>query len=68
VNLPQLPSDSPLPEVIFCEPCRQPMPVAYDIDGEHYLYTGVYGERARDEGSDVEECFSGKITVSLIHL
>ncbi len=68
VNLPHLPSESTLPEVVFCEPCRQPMPVAYDIDGEHYLYTGVYGERARDAGSDVEECFSGKITVSLIHL
>ncbi|PCJ58038.1 MAG: 5'/3'-nucleotidase SurE [Candidatus Hydrogenedentota bacterium] len=68
VNLPHLESESAMPEVVFCEPCRQPMPMEYDIDGEHYRYTGVYGNRVSDTGADVEVCFSGKIAVSLIHL
>ncbi len=64
VNLPHLESNSPQPEIIFCQPCRQPLPVAYRRDGEDYYYTGRYADRPQTPGSDVEVCFQGNIAVT----
>ncbi len=68
VNLPHLAPGEPDPEVVFCAPCTQPLPLSYRVEGDDYHYEGVYADRARDPGADVDLCFSGKITVSELHI
>ncbi len=71
VNLPHLlRSDHPEPPGIrFCSPCIRPLPVGYcqTADG-HYSYCGVYSERDRIPGSDVDHCFGGNISISRLRL
>lgn len=68
VNLPHLEAGTPMPEMVFCSPCSQPLPVDYQIEGNLYSYVGEYGKRSRDPGSDVETCFSGHIAVTQLHV
>lgn len=68
VNLPNLETEAPDPEIAWCGVCTQPLPVTYSVDGGQYLYTGVYPERPRTPGADVDQCMSGKITISRIVL
>lgn len=64
VNFPFVEEGGADPEIVECPVCTQPLPVVYEIDGENYHYRGKYGERLKDSGADVDQCFSGKITVS----
>ena len=68
VNLPHLLPGDPDPEVVFCQPCTQPLPVNYRIEGDNFYYVGDYAQRDRTEGRDVDVCFSGKIAVTLLRL
>lgn len=68
VNLPHLIPGDPDPEVVFCEPSRQPLPVNYRVEGENFYYVGEYAKRDRTPGSDVDVCFSGKIAVTQLRL
>lgn len=68
INLPHLPPDQPDPEVVFCAVCSQPLPIAYQIEGDQFRYIGRYDDRRRDPESDTEICLSGRIAVSLICL
>lgn len=68
VNLPHLESDAKEPEIIFCEKGVQPLPVTYYFDGERYYYQGKYSDRKRDQGTDVDVCFSGNIAISQLTL
>jgi 5'-nucleotidase len=68
VNLPHLPPDSPEPQLIFCQPCTQPLPVKYQVTEHGYHYQGEYHLRDRSAGTDVDVCFSGNIAVTLISL
>lgn len=68
VNLPHLLPGDPDPEVVFCEPCTQPLPVNYRIEGENFHYVGDYAKRERTPGSDVDVCFSGKIAITQLRL
>jgi 5'-nucleotidase len=68
VNLPHLDSGSDMPEMVFCEPCCQPIPLEYKVDGDHYQYAGIYQNRPSDPGADVEICFSDRIAISEISL
>ncbi|WP_026079599.1 5'/3'-nucleotidase SurE [Spirulina subsalsa] len=68
VNLPHLPPGSPEPELVFCEPSTDPLPLNYRIEGELYHYEGVYEERDRTPGSDVDVCFGGNIAITQIRL
>ncbi len=68
VNLPHLPSGSPPPEIVFCPLSTEPLPISYRVEGENYFYTGVYEERKRKPGTDVDICFAGKIAISQLHL
>ncbi|GBF78633.1 5'/3'-nucleotidase SurE [Aphanothece sacrum] len=68
VNLPHLEINCPEPEIIFCEMSTHPLPVDYRVDGEFYYYQGEYAKRKRSEGTDVDVCFSGNISVTLIKL
>ncbi len=64
VNLPHLLPGEPDPEVVFCQPCTKPLPINYRIEGDEFHYAGVYQQRSRIPGSDVDVCFSGKIAVT----
>ena len=68
VNFPHLDSDAPEPELIECEPCKQSLPIAYRVSGNSFTYSGVYAERVRDVGKDVEVCFSGDIAISKLRI
>lgn len=68
VNLPHLPPGSPEPEMVFCQPSTQPLPVKYRVEGNLYYYEGVYAQRERVRGTDVDVCFSGQIAVTLMEL
>jgi 5'-nucleotidase len=68
VNLPHLEPGDPDPEVIFCSPCKQPLPIDYVVEGDYLTYKGQYSQRDRTPGSDVDICFSGKIAVTQLHL
>ena len=68
VNLPHLNANEPMPDIIFCQPCTQPLPGNYRIDGEHCYYAGEYAKRQRDAASDVDVCFSGCIAITQITL
>ncbi|MBW4692653.1 MAG: 5'/3'-nucleotidase SurE [Lyngbya sp. HA4199-MV5] len=68
VNLPHLVANAPLPDIVFCSPCTQPLPGNYRVDGEAFYYTGEYAKRQRDANSDVDVCFSGRVAVTCIRL
>ena len=68
VNLPHLEPGAPEPEIIFCEPSTDPLPVTYRVDGDLYYYEGKYEGRDRSVGTDVDVCFSGNIAVTQISL
>lgn len=68
VNLPCLPSDSPMPEMVDCPWDRSPLPLDYLYDANSAAYNGLYHSRKRVEGSDVSICFGGRISVSLVQL
>ncbi|TDU72972.1 5'-nucleotidase /3'-nucleotidase /exopolyphosphatase [Prosthecobacter fusiformis] len=66
VNFPHhAPGLLPMPEMVRCIPERMPLDVNYEMTAEgQYQYTAQYSKRPRIPGSDVDECFGGKITVS----
>ena len=68
VNLPHLEPGSPDPDVVFCQPCTQPLPVDYRVEGDNYYYVGEYGKRKRTPGTDVDVCFSGCIAVTQLRV
>jgi 5'-nucleotidase len=68
VNLPHIEPNSPEPEIVFCEPSTQPLPVKYRVEGDLFYYEGEYSKRDRATGTDVDVCFSGQIAVTLIRL
>lgn len=70
INFPHLPpGPRPMPEISRCLPERMPLDVKYIPQAEgHYLYTASYAGRPRIPGSDVAECFAGKITVSRLRV
>lgn len=68
VNLPHLELDQPEPEIIFCEPSIDPLPVKFKIEGSTYHYQGKYAQRDRTPGTDVDVCFGGNIAVTQIKL
>lgn len=68
VNLPFLEPNSPEPEIVFCKPSIEPLPMEYRVEGDLYYYQGKYDQRPRFPGSDVDVCFSGKIAVTKLSL
>ena len=68
VNLPHLPPGTPDPAVVECPIDPSPLPVRYDSVGDVLNYSGNYHERPRRSGTDVDVCFSGRISVSLVPL
>lgn len=68
INLPHLEKGSDIPEIIYCKASIDPLPVSYKKEESGYIYTGVYPERKRTAGTDVDVCFSGKIAATLLKL
>ena len=68
VNLPHLEPGDRDPEMMFCQPSTEPLPVSYRIEGEHFHYVGDYAKRDRTPGTDVDICFSGYIAITQLKL
>ena len=72
VNLPCLPAGAPDPEVVYCPLDLSPLPVSFHRVGEKWEYAwhynGVYQDRKRQPGHDVDVCFGGCIAVTLLSL
>ncbi len=67
VNLPHLDPGASA-SVVHVRPDRSPLDVRFERVGDRFHYAGSYQARPRTEGSDVDYCFSGSITVSRLHL
>ena len=68
VNLPCLPQGSPIPELVDCPWDRSPLPLDYLYDANSAAYSGIYHNRPRVIGADVDVCFGGRIAISLVHI
>lgn len=68
VNLPHPEDAEPHCEAVFCPLDYQPLDVRFTRDERGYYYAGNYHGRARRPGSDVDQCFQGKITITAIPL
>jgi 5'-nucleotidase len=69
VNLPHIDEadgEEEGPAIVSCEPSKKPLPVVYTREGEHFHYAGVFQEREWEVGSDVDRCFGGEISVSMV--
>ncbi len=64
VNLPWPGDRTDLPELVFCQPSRDPLPVSYVQEGDAFTYNGRYGDRPAAPGTDVAVCFSGSIAIT----
>jgi 5'-nucleotidase len=54
-------------EVINCDLDLSPLPADYRTDDNgQYVYCSKYNERPRKPAGDIESCFGGKITVSVL--
>ena len=66
VNFPQAAQQRSDPEIVFCPVDLSPLPVLYEANNDTYEYRGVYRDRQRQPGTDVDQCLSGRITVSQV--
>ncbi len=68
INLPHLTPDAPEPRVVACPLETGPLPLCFTQEDGHFHYSGVYHERRRQTGSDVDVCFGGNISVTRINV
>lgn len=75
VNLPHVEQPGLVPPRVSCDPSRHSLPVSFkrltDAAEEgacHFLYDGIYADRERETGSDIDVCFGGQIAVSKLRL
>ena len=64
VNLPMPGDDEDIPEIVHCELDPSPLLLSFREEQDLLHYDGRYRQRPRQEGLDVDVCFSGKIAVS----
>jgi 5'-nucleotidase len=55
-------------DFVDCPVDEKPLPIQFDTSDGHYRYCGNYHQRLREPGTDVDVCFSGKISVSQVRL
>jgi len=67
VNLPFAPEND-LPEIVFCELDTSAHDVRYERTEGAIEYCGVYLDRGRQPGGDVDVVFSGKIAITELKL
>jgi 5'-nucleotidase len=68
INLPHLDDTEPDPAVVFCRLDPSPLPLSFRHEADSAHYDGDYHQRQRESGTDVDNCFQGKIAVSLVSL
>ncbi len=68
VNLPHAEPGGPDPAIVFCPLDPSPLPLRYQVAGEGSTYSGDYQTRARQPFRDVDVCFGGRISVTLLRL
>ena len=68
VNLPHLEPGAKEPEIVFCKPSIDPLPLSFRQEQDWYYYQGEYSQRDRTPETDVDVCFSGNIAITLISL
>ena len=68
VNLPHLEPGAQEPEIVFCKPSIDPLPLSFRQEQDLYYYQGEYSKRNRTPETDVDVCFSGNIAITLISL
>jgi 5'-nucleotidase len=69
VNFPRLTPGAPEPEIVFCPLDPQPLPLSYRHEADdHHVFDGIYSDRPRTPGSDVDTCFSGRIAITEMRL
>jgi 5'-nucleotidase len=72
VNLPDCADLDILPQLVFCEPSCDPLPILFhrgyanddQQSGDNLIYAGVYRDRPRTPGTDVDVCFNGDIAIT----
>ncbi len=73
INLPHVSATDTPPDRVHCEPSQHPLPVSFALSKEQgdvreFAYDGDYPSRLREEGSDIDICFGGQISVSKLSL
>jgi 5'-nucleotidase len=68
VNFPHLAPGAPEPEMIFCPLDPNPLPLDYRHEEGGHTYDGIYFNRPRNSGTDLDTCFNGSIAVTEIRL
>ena len=64
INLPHPLGASDNPPFRLCERDTKPHAFTFAQQGNRYAYSGVFHERPRTRGLDVDVCLSGEIAVS----
>ncbi len=54
-------------DIKWCELDPNPLPTQFKSTAEGFVYSGVYRERARKEGCDIDLCFSGNVALTKLH-
>ena len=68
INLPHLPDGETEPSFKHTHPERAPLHVSFEEREGAYHYNGIYGDRPRQPGSDVDVCFGGQISISRLSI
>jgi len=72
VNLPHLETgggaNGDAAAIVYCDPDNQPLDVHFHREGDSLRFAGSYQSRPRTPGRDIDLCFRGAITVSLLQL
>ena len=68
VNFPDLEDVTATSRTIRCPLEPGHLPVRYEASDNRFRYRGIYADRPRRPGSDVDVCFSGNIAVTRLRL
>lgn len=60
--------ESSVPELVDCPAARGHLPVDFVNDEGRLTYQGVYHDRPRETGDDVDVCFRGNVAVSRLSI
>ena len=66
VNLPHPLTQGWDSSFVECPLDPSPLPLTYTVEADRATYAGVYHDRARRPGGDVDVCFSGRIAATLL--
>lgn len=68
VNYPCLAGGIKKSQWVNAKPDISPLPLSYEKNKASYRYNGVFRERQKNIGSDIDVCFGGDISISTIQI